>query len=335
MPTKKQDEKFAGRLPNVISYHTKMLSDSARNELLFRAIKRVVNNKTHFLDVGAGSGVWAILAAKLGAKRVVAIELEEALIPMIHKHAQENGVADRIEIIQGNIDDVKIDGRFDVIVCELFGNEAFGEATVNSFLSLRKRFLKKSGVLIPERLEMWAVPVKGEEANSRQPSKLPLTSDFIRSLALNYPREFPFLSTEPRQYAAKPKILIELDFTKVEKPLDKGSHTTEWKIKDLSSVNSVGVFQRSIFAKDIVLDSRRSKSWQFTRYDFEPFSLRSGTLRFSVDFDPKNGSFQLTVPDHPEVRAQTYSPVFAFTRTRIAQATTPHKKFRSPKKKKV
>lgn len=334
MPTKKQDEKFAGRLPSVISYHTKMLSDGARNELLFRAIKRVVNNKTHFLDVGAGSGVWAILAAKLGAKRLVAVELEEALIPMIYKHAQENGVADRIEIIQGNIDDVKLDGRFDVIVCELFGKDAFGEGTVNSFLSLRKRFLKKGGVLIPQALEMWAVPVKDEDANGRRPSKLPLTSDFIRSLALNYPRQFPFVAGEPLQYAAKPKILVELDFTKVEKPLDKGSYTAEWKIKDLSSVSSVGVFQRSIFAKDIVLDSRSSKSWQFIRYDFEPFPLRSGTLRFSVDLDPKNGSFQLTVPDHPEQRTQTYSSIFAFTRTRMAQATTPHKKFRSPKKKK-
>src|SRR4051812_41163563 len=79
MPTKKQDEQFAAHLPIVVGYHTKMLSDGVRNELLYRAIKRVVDEKTHFLDVGAGSGAWAILSAKLGAKRVVAVELEEAL----------------------------------------------------------------------------------------------------------------------------------------------------------------------------------------------------------------------------------------------------------------
>src|SRR6059036_2728125 len=118
IPTKKQDEQFASHLPGLLNYHARMLSDGVRNELLKRAIKRSVNKNTTFLDVGAGSGVWAIVAAKLGAKRSVAVEIEEALIPIIFKHAQENGVADRVEIVHGNIDDVKFTGKFDVIVCE-------------------------------------------------------------------------------------------------------------------------------------------------------------------------------------------------------------------------
>jgi len=333
MPTKKQDERFAAHLPTVLGYHSRMLSDGPRNELLLKAVKRVVNNKTHFLDVGAGSGAWAILAAKLGAKRVVAVELEEAMIPMIFKHAQENGVADRIEIIHGNIDDVKIDGKFDVIVCELFGNEAFGDATVNSFVQLRKRFLKRGGVMIPQRLEMWAVPVTTRKTDGHFPSDLPLRADFIKAITLNYPKEFQYGQHDSIEYAAKPKLLVEIDFTTVQKPPDPKDTVVEWKIRDLSSIGSVGVFQRSVFAKDIVLDSRRSKSWQFTRYGLEPFPAVSGTLRFSLNLDPKNGAFQFSTPSHPELRPQTYSQVFAFTRTRMAQAMTPHKKFRSPKKK--
>src|SRR5438093_13214041 len=116
MPTKKQDEQFAAHLPGLLSYHARMLSDRVRNDLLRRAIKQSINRNTSFLDVGAGSGVWAILAAKLSAKRVVAVEIDDALIPVIFKLAEENQVADRIEIIHGNIDDVKLRGKFDVIV---------------------------------------------------------------------------------------------------------------------------------------------------------------------------------------------------------------------------
>jgi 2-polyprenyl-3-methyl-5-hydroxy-6-metoxy-1,4-benzoquinol methylase len=99
---KQRDEHFAAHIPGVLNYHALMLADEVRNKLLYKAIRQSVNSETSFLDVGAGTGVWAILAAKLGAKRVVAIEIEECLIPLIYKHAQENGVADRIEIIHAN-----------------------------------------------------------------------------------------------------------------------------------------------------------------------------------------------------------------------------------------
>ena len=127
MNKKEKDDAFAAHLPGVLNFHQTMLADGVRNKLLYKAIKQHVNTETSFLDIGAGTGVWAILAAKLGAKRVVAVEIEECLIPVIYKHAQENGVANRIEIIHANSNDVKIRGKFDVIVSELFGHDAIGE----------------------------------------------------------------------------------------------------------------------------------------------------------------------------------------------------------------
>src|SRR5882757_4562649 len=127
MKKQEKEELFAAQLPNTLHYHQKMLMDGVRNKLLFEAIKNHVTSETNFLDIGAGTGVWAILAAKLGAKRVVAVEIEECLIPIIFRHAQENGVAHKIEIIHGNSDHVKIRGKFDVIVSELFGSDALGQ----------------------------------------------------------------------------------------------------------------------------------------------------------------------------------------------------------------
>src|SRR4051812_25376952 len=79
---KERDEHFAAAIPGILNYHGLMLSDGVRNELLYRAITKNVRPGKSFLDIGAGTGVWAILAAKLGAERITAVEVEESLIPV-------------------------------------------------------------------------------------------------------------------------------------------------------------------------------------------------------------------------------------------------------------
>ena len=197
-----KDQHFAAHVPGVLQYHQNMLSDGLRNELLYEAIKRHVNDDTSFLDIGAGTGVWAILAAKLGAKRVVAVEIEECLIPIIYKHAQENGVADSIEIIHGDSDHVKLRGKFDVIVSELFGQDALGKRTVDSFVNLRDRFLAPGGVLIPQALANYAVPVHAPRSVAEIPAKLPISCAYMRSLKLNYPRNVMLLERQDLSFLA-------------------------------------------------------------------------------------------------------------------------------------
>jgi predicted RNA methylase len=98
MNRSERDDQFAAHLPSVLHYHQMMLADGVCNKILYKAVKQNVTPETSFLDIRAGTGVLAFLAAKLGAKRVVAVE---------------------IEIIHANSNDVKIRGRFDVIVSEL------------------------------------------------------------------------------------------------------------------------------------------------------------------------------------------------------------------------
>ena len=330
MPTKKQDEQFAVHLPGLLSYHARMLSDGVRNDLLRRAIEKSVNRNTSFLEVGAGSGVWAILAAKLSAKRVVAVEIDDALIPVIFKLAEENQVADRIEIIHGNIDDVKLRGKFDVIVCELFGRNAFGSKVVKSVIKMRKRFLAAGGILIPQKLEMYAVPLlSGREGSTLRPNP-PVSGKFLRSLLLNYAEEVPLAESAVLKFAAAPQKLVEIDFRSIKKPLDLVEYSAVWKLKDISRINSFGVFSKSLFSDGMELDSRRSKSWNLAKYNFEPFDVKVGEIRFGINLDPHKGSWTISLPSNPEITRQSYSPVFAFTRARMAQAATPYKEFGRP-----
>jgi len=333
MKKSEKDEKFAAHLPGVLNYHQNMLADGVRNKLLYEAIKRNVTSETNFLDIGAGTGVWAILAAKLGAKRVVAVEIEECLIPIIYKHAQENGVADRIELIHANSNDVKIRGRFDVIVSELFGNDAIGAETIRSFVYVRDRFLSPGGVLIPQKLAMLAAPAHFERSVNNLPADLPLTTQYLKGLRLNYSRHLPLSERDDIKFLAEPKRLVEIDFRTVNEAPAMDNLSLSWKVKQLRRANAIVTYNHSTFTDEIEMDSFGSQSWGASVNEFVPFEPASGELRFVATIDAKKGNWSVSLPSHPEVPQQSYGSVFAFSRVRMAQQMTPHRKINPPKKK--
>jgi ribosomal protein L11 methyltransferase len=53
-------------------------------------------------DLGAGSAVLAICAAKLGAKRIAAVELDEDAIGNAEENVERNNVTDSVKVIQGD-----------------------------------------------------------------------------------------------------------------------------------------------------------------------------------------------------------------------------------------
>ena len=67
-----------------------------------RLMQRVVRPGDVVADLGAGSAVLAIAAAKLGAARVAAIELDGEAIADAEENARRNGVADRVGVIEGD-----------------------------------------------------------------------------------------------------------------------------------------------------------------------------------------------------------------------------------------
>jgi ribosomal protein L11 methyltransferase len=55
-------------------------------------------------DLGAGSAVLAIAAARLGAARVIAIEMDPDAIGNAEENVERNGVADRVTVMEGDAD---------------------------------------------------------------------------------------------------------------------------------------------------------------------------------------------------------------------------------------
>jgi len=76
-----------------------MIADTVRTGAYAEALRRAVKAGSVVLDIGTGTGIWALLACKFGARRVYAAEPGDA-IHVAREIAAANGWSDRIEFIQ-------------------------------------------------------------------------------------------------------------------------------------------------------------------------------------------------------------------------------------------
>lgn len=84
------------------------------------ALDAIVHPGARVLDVGTGSGVLAVAAARLGARAVVATDIDPASAEIVAANAERNGVADRIAYRPSPLTAiVAADGRFDVVLANL------------------------------------------------------------------------------------------------------------------------------------------------------------------------------------------------------------------------
>jgi SAM-dependent methyltransferase len=137
------------------SEHFMMVRDTVRVSAYRRAIFRHCRDKT-VVEIGCGSGILSIFAAKAGARRVIAIE-ESAIADLAAAMFEANGVADRVELRRANSRDVVLDERADVILHEVLGVDPFGENILPFIEDARERLLAPGGILIPSALEVCCV----------------------------------------------------------------------------------------------------------------------------------------------------------------------------------
>jgi ribosomal protein L11 methyltransferase len=102
-----------------------------------------------FLDVGTGSGILAIAAARLGARRVVATDNDEQALDRARANAKLNGLA---KTIRWMVSDITTDAlparRFDIVSANLYATLLAGAAP--SLTRAAKKHLILSGIREPE-----------------------------------------------------------------------------------------------------------------------------------------------------------------------------------------
>ncbi len=143
-----------------------MIADTARMTAFVRAMRQAVRPGAVVVDIGTGTGIFALLACQLGARRVYAIEPDDA-IQVARDIAAANGCADRIEFIQGLSTDVVLPERADVIVADIGGVLPWFGRHIPSIVDARRRLLAPDGVMIPRRDIVWAAVVDAPDLYER------------------------------------------------------------------------------------------------------------------------------------------------------------------------
>jgi protein arginine N-methyltransferase 1 len=138
--------------------HVAMLDDRERTAAYLEAIGRVVRPGDVVLDLGTGSGVLAVAAARAGARRVYAVEAS-GVGRLARAVFEANGVADRVTLVPGWSTQVSLPEPADVLVSETIGNEPLGERMLEAVLDARRRLLAPGARLVPRALRLRAAPV--------------------------------------------------------------------------------------------------------------------------------------------------------------------------------
>lgn len=105
---------------------------------------------TKVLDLGCGSGILSIIALKLGAVRVLGVDIDELAVKASEENLERNGISsERYEIIKGDVigdkefaKNVAATGQYDVVVANILAD------VIIPLSAVVRPFLKENGVFI-------------------------------------------------------------------------------------------------------------------------------------------------------------------------------------------
>jgi len=235
---------------DIFSYGS-MVSDSIRTNAYADALRRVVTRDSVVLDLGTGSGFFAVLACQLGARRVIAIEPDN-VIEIARKVAAENQCAEKIQFIRDLSFNVSLAEPADVIISDLRGLLPWHEKHLPAIIDARKRLLAPGGALIPSRDAVWAAVVESAELYApyldpwcTKPRGVDLAA--ARPFAVNHWTKGRTVA--PSHFLGEPRLCATLDYASVE-DLNVAS-TITWAIGKSGTAHGILVWFDSVMCDGI------------------------------------------------------------------------------------
>lgn len=151
-------------------WHFPMLADHARNAAYRRAIEASVRPGDIVLDIGAGAGLTAMLAARAGARHVYACEAEPAIAAAAAENVRRNGLADRVTLIPKWSHQLRIGvdlpERADLVVSEIVNGVLLGEGAAETLQHAMAHLVKTDARAIPEAGALRALPIEAPTLHS-------------------------------------------------------------------------------------------------------------------------------------------------------------------------
>eukprot|EP00088_Acartia_fossae_P050836 TRINITY_DN57043_c0_g1_i1.p1 TRINITY_DN57043_c0_g1~~TRINITY_DN57043_c0_g1_i1.p1 ORF type:complete len:349 (-),score=73.40 TRINITY_DN57043_c0_g1_i1:170-1216(-) len=147
--------------------HEEMLKDEVRT-LTYR--NSIWHNNHLFkdkivLDVGCGTGILSMFAAKAGARKVIGVDMS-GIVENARKIVERNNLSGTVEIIRGKIEEVSLPegiDKVDIIISEWMGYCLFYESMLDSVLFARDKWLAPDGLMFPDKATLYITAIEDRQ----------------------------------------------------------------------------------------------------------------------------------------------------------------------------
>lgn len=148
-------------------WHFPMLNDTERNNAFARALRQRIEPGAFVLDIGAGTGLLAMMAARAGAGQVVTCETNPMLAEIATRVVAAHGMADVITVLPKSSTELRVGVDLarpvDMVVCEIVDCGLVGEGLLPSLRHAREQLLRPGGELMPTAARLRGFLVESED----------------------------------------------------------------------------------------------------------------------------------------------------------------------------
>jgi len=197
--------------------HEEMLKDKVRTESYKDFILKNSNifNNANVLDVGCGTSILSMFAAKAGAKKVTGIDYSEIAYQAMDI-VKENKLDHVITIVKGKAEDVELNHKVDVIISEWMGYFLIFESMLDTVIYCRDNYLTDNGCIYPDKCNIKLVALDNTDLVESKIKFWENVYGFKMSCMKSNVIEEPLVQViDFTKIISEPYIVIEYDLMKV------------------------------------------------------------------------------------------------------------------------
>lgn len=148
-------------------WHVPMMNEPERNQAFHDGLQSAVTAEKIVFEIGTGSGLLAMMAAKLGARKVYTCEAVGLIAGTARKIIKGNNYQDQITVLAKASHAVQLEkdmpAKADILLHEIFSSELLGEHVLPAIEDAKERLLKPGGEVLPSSASIMIALVSGDE----------------------------------------------------------------------------------------------------------------------------------------------------------------------------